>query len=157
VIYSSGGFAVEKRRRQSRIQRLIRQHAVANQTDLVRLLGDAGFAATQASVSRDLRELGVVKVKGRYQQVAALRPARGSRDGDPLHELLVSAEPVGANLIIVRTRTGAAGTVAVGIDRRQIPEIAGTIAGDDTILVVVKSRSAQGRALALLTKMKNVR
>lgn len=144
---------MEKRRRQSALLRLVRRQAAANQAQIVQMLRDAGFEATQASVSRDLRELGLVKVNGRYQSVASLARARGAAPADALHELITSIEPVGANLIVVHVRVGAASTVAVEIDRHRSADIAGTIAGDDTILVAVKSRSAQGRALALLAQM----
>jgi transcriptional regulator of arginine metabolism len=143
----------EKRRRQSALLRLLRRSAVGNQVEIVRRLQEAGYQATQASVSRDLRELGLVKLGGRYQSVTALNTARGSNPADGLHELIIAVEPVGANLIVVRTRVGAAGTVAVEIDRAHSAGVAGTIAGDDTILVAVKSRSAQGRAVAWLGQM----
>ena len=148
------GVGVDKRDRQTTLLRLVRHHSAATQGELVGLLKKSGFIANQAGISRDLRELGVIKVDGHYQPVGALRAARGPAAADPLSELIISSEPVGANLIIVRTRTGAAATVGVEIDRRRFPEIAGTIAGDDTLFVAVKSRSAQGRTLAQLRAMK---
>ena len=144
---------VEKARRQSALLRLVRRHAVVNQSELVEMLQSAGFPATQTSVSRDLRELGIVKVDGRYRRVAPLPAVGGAEHPASFNELIISIEPVGANLVIVRTRIGAANTVAVEIDRRQSSDISGTIAGDDTVLVAVKSRSSQGRAVALLTQM----
>jgi transcriptional regulator of arginine metabolism len=142
---------LEKRRRQSSLLRLVRHERLTNQAEIVRRLAQQGFSTTQAGVSRDLRELGLVKASGRYvpvSQVAA--DGRLAAGEEPLHELIIGAQPIGANLIVVRTRVGAAGAVAVALDRRAGPEIAGTIAGDDTIFVAVRSRSAQGRALALL-------
>ena len=144
---------LDKRRRQSALLRLVRRHAVANQTDIVGLLHNAGFSAKQASISRDLRELGIVKVNGRYQPVTPLGVARAPNRGDALHELITGIEPVGANLIVVRTNIGAASAVAVEIDRQRSAGVAGTLAGDDTILVAVKSRSAQGQAVAWLQQM----
>lgn len=144
----------EKRHRQAALLRLVRERAVANQRQMVRTLRQLGFAATQASVSRDLRELGLVKVDGVYRALARLGSGRAvAAPADPLSKLITAVEPVGANLIVVRTRVGAASTVAVELDRRQCPEIAGTIAGDDTIFVAVRSRSAQGRAVALLQRV----
>jgi transcriptional regulator of arginine metabolism len=144
---------VEKRRRQSALVRLVRRHAASTQLELVSMLRKAGFLANQASVSRDMRELSIVKVNGRYQPVAPRGAARGPSPGDALHELITEVEPIGANLIVVRTKTGAASAVAVEIDRQRSAGVAGTIAGDDTILVAVKSRSAQGQAVVWLQQL----
>lgn len=144
---------MDKRHRQSTLLRLVRKHAAVNQAALVELLKKAGFSANQASVSRDLRELGIVKARGRYRVAATLRVPRSSPTNDAMHELITNCEPVGANILVVRTKIGAASTVAVEIDRRQLPEVAGTLAGDDTIFLAVKSRSAQGRILALLREI----
>jgi transcriptional regulator of arginine metabolism len=144
---------VEKSRRQSALLRLVRRHAAATQLELVRMLRKAGFVANQASVSRDMRELSIVKVEGHYQPVGLLGTSRPRGRDEPFYELITSIEPVGANLIVVRTRIGAASTVAVEIDRRRSAGITGTVAGDDTILVAVKSRTAQGQAVAWLGQM----
>ncbi len=144
----------EKQHRQAALLRLVRRHAVANQKQLVRALRRLGFAATQASVSRDLRDLGLVKVDGVYRALPRLGAGRAAPPAvDPLSRLITAVEPVGATLIVVRTRVGAASTVAVELDRRQCPDIVGTIAGDDTIFVAVRSRSAQGRGAALLRRL----
>lgn len=145
---------VEKRRRQTALLRVVREHAAGSQRELIRLLQGAGLSATQASVSRDLRELGLVKVDGRYQHLP--RPGRADRAGPrgPLGELIISMEPIGANLILVHTRVGAAPAVAIEMDALQAEEIAGTLAGDDTILVAVRSRAAQGQAVARLQRLR---
>lgn len=145
---------VNKRRRQAAVLELVRSRPVANQAELVRLLGEQGIAATQASVSRDVRELGLVKLGGRYIPAVGVReggPAAGEHR--PESELVTRIEPVGANLIIVRTKMGGANAVAVEIDRLTSDEIAGTLAGDDTIFVAVRSRAAQGRVVALLRSL----
>lgn len=139
----------EKTRRQTALRRLVKRHHAHDQQELVALLQEQGIPATQASVSRDLRELGLVKVDGEY--VSAERLSRG-RDGAFRNELITSAEPVGAHLIVIHTIVGGAGAVAVEVDRRHIPDVVGTIAGDDTIFVAVRSRSAQGRVLAQLLR-----
>lgn len=144
----------EKRRRQTALLKMVRKQAVANQNEMVRLLTNGGIRATQTSISRDVRELGLVKVDGRYVPAArlVLRPPASPAE-NPLTELITLVEPVGANLIILRTHVGAASTVAVEIDRAASPDIAGTLAGDDTVFVAVRSRSAQGRAVALLSRL----
>jgi transcriptional regulator of arginine metabolism len=136
--------------RQTALLRLVRQQVVSNQGEMVELLKEKGFRVTQASVSRDVRELGLVRVAGRY--VPAARVTTGVRSGAlsvVVNELINSAEPVGSNLIVVGTPPGAANTVAAELDQKRFPQIAGTLAGDDTVFVAVRSRSAQGRVLAL--------
>ncbi len=143
----------EKRSRQAALRQLIRRHAVSRQEDLVRLLEQRGFHSNQASISRDLRELGLVKLGGRYRPLEDLtRDGAGAR-GVPRNELITDMQPVGANLIVLKTTNGAASTVAVEIDRLQCDDIVGTLAGDDTIFVAVRSRSSQGRALARLARL----
>jgi len=144
----------EKRRRQTALLRIVRGQAVANQDDMVHLLKKCDIEATQTSISRDVRELGLVKVGGRYVPAARLTLRRAVDPGEgQLSELITLVEPVGANLIVLRTRIGAASTVAIEIDRVASPDIAGTVAGDDTVFVAVRSRSAQGRAVVLLKRL----
>jgi transcriptional regulator of arginine metabolism len=143
----------EKHRRQVALLKLVRERAIANQNEMVRLLKQSGTAATQASVSRDLRELGLLKVGGRYLPAARLTARSARRPESSLSELITTLEPAGANLIVVRTRVGAASTVGIEIDNAGIPDIVGTVAGDDTVFVAVRSRSAQGRAMALLRRL----
>jgi transcriptional regulator of arginine metabolism len=149
-----------KAARQARIVATLGEHRVRSQVELVRLLAAGGLQVTQATLSRDLDELGAVK----------LRPADGGlpvyvvpEDGSPLTvrrdddapphrlarlfgELLTSAEASG-NLLVLRTPPGAAQFLASAVDRAGLPEVLGTIAGDDTILVVARE-PAGGTALA---------
>ncbi|MEW6252671.1 MAG: arginine repressor [Planctomycetota bacterium] len=148
---------LHKRLRHAALLRLVRERPDMNQAGLARLLTRSGFHATQASISRDVRELGLIKVNGRYLPVARLRPRRGPVAGLTEAGLITSVEPVGANLVVVRTRTGGANAVAVELDARRLPEVAGTVAGDDTIFIAVRSRAAQGRLVALLSPQRPVR
>ncbi len=141
----------EKRRRQSTLLSLVRDRTVANQREIVCMMRNAGLSATQASISRDIRELGLVKVSGRYVAADGAMSQYGHLlPGDPLRGLIKNVEPVGANLVIIRTSTGSANSVAAALDGKHLPEVAGTLAGDDTIFVAVRSRSIQGRLVALL-------
>ncbi len=124
---------------------LLRTRRVTSQEELVAMLGERGIEATQSSVSRDLRYLGVGKVGGRYL------PPGGERGSD---EDLASAarfarrvRPAGPHLAVVQTAVGTAQTVALAIDRAGWPEVAGTIAGDDTIFVATANARAQARFL----------
>jgi len=110
-----------------------------------------GFRVTQASVSRDIREMGLVKLAGRY--LSAKRALAKQPDGPRLElevGLITGLEPVGANLVVVKTRVGAASSVAVVLDHELGETAAGTIAGDDTVFVAVRSRCDQGQVVARL-------
>ncbi len=141
-----------KRARQAALLRLLRRRPVTRQQEIVALMQAQGYVITQSSVSRDLRELGLVKAAGRYVPLARLRPQGGRRrsaDG-PVHELVTEVDAAGAHLVVIRTPVGAASAVAVELDRRRLPGVVGTVAGDDTIFAAVRSRAAQGRLVALL-------
>lgn len=140
----------EKQARQSALLEIVRTRSTANQRQIADWLGKAGFEATQASISRDVRELGLVKLAGRYLAPDAAGTQAQRAGIPPQAELIHSASPAGANLVVVRTAIGSANSVAVMLDGMAPPEIVGTIAGDDTIFVAVRSRSGQGSVLAML-------
>ena len=134
--------------RQARIVELIIHRAIRSQTELARLLAAEGIETTQATLSRDLDELGAVKLRGAdggapvYVIPEDGSPVRGIEGGTDrlrrvLSELLVSLD-ASANLAVLRTPPGAAQFLASAIDRAALHDIVGTIAGDDTILVVAR-------------------
>ena len=134
---------MSKRIRHQKILEVLKQHRVTNQEALKDLLRADGTDVTQATLSRDMRELRVVKVTG-----ADGVPHYSSPDewestptlASLLPTLFESAEGVG-HLLVVKTLKGGAQTVAAGIDWEEWPEVLGTLAGDDTILVVLKDPS----------------
>jgi transcriptional regulator of arginine metabolism len=150
-----------KAARHQRIVDLLGRHPVHSQAVLARLLADDGLAVTQTTVSRDLVELGAVRVRDRAGQLVYAVPAEGG-DITPraaeeeqaaldrlvrrLGELLVSAE-ASANLVVLRTPPGAAQFLASAIDHGLLRDLLGTIAGDDTVLVIAKD-AAGGQAVA---------
>ena len=140
----------DKARRQTTLRELVESHALQSQNEIVRRMRAQGFEVTQASVSRDARELGLIKIGGKYLPVQNLGIGLARPGGDPIAGLITAVEPVGANLIIVRTTIGSASSVAVAIDADRLTDIVGTIAGDDTLFIAVRSRSAQGRVVAAL-------
>jgi transcriptional regulator of arginine metabolism len=146
-----GADVIDKPRRQAALMRLVRAKPVESQEQIVTLMRSEGFRVTQASVSRDIRELGLVKLAGRYLPAArALAlPSEGASQ-EPEIGLITGLEPVGANLVVVKTRIGAASSVAVMLDHDLGKMAAGTIAGDDTVFVAVRSRCDQGRVVAQL-------
>ena len=135
---------MSKRIRHQKILEVLKQHRVTNQEALKDLLRADGTDVTQATLSRDMRELRLVKVTG-----ADGVPHYSSPDewestptlASLLPTLFQSAEGV-EHLLVVKTLKGAAQTVAAGIDWEEWPEVLGTLAGDDTILVVVRDPSA---------------
>src|SRR5215217_1430175 len=129
---------MNKRGRQQKILSLINAKPIGTQEDLRALLESAGVPATQSSVSRDLEELGVVKHHGHYTLPRTNGgPARG----------LVSLDQAGDSLVIARTVPGLASAVAVEIDAATIPDIVGTIAGEDTIFIAVRDARSQRTAV----------
>ena len=134
--------------RREALRQIISRSAVGRQADLVRLLTSAGHPATQSSVSRDLRELGVAKQGDRYVLPAG---ARAVPEGFAAVATFVRAvRRAGTSLTVVRTATGAAQSVAIAIDRAQWPEVVGTISGDDTIFIATDTAAAQRKLLARL-------
>jgi transcriptional regulator of arginine metabolism len=132
-----------KANRQRRIVGLIRSTSVTSQNQLVQLLRKAGYPATQATVSRDLDELGAVKVR-RNGKVAYALPAESSSlpVGDAVKRMLsdsvLDVESSG-NLVVVKTPPGHAGMVGGAFDRIGLEGVAGSVAGDDTVLLVCRS------------------
>jgi transcriptional regulator of arginine metabolism len=143
--------------RQARIVELVSSMAIRSQTELAKLLGAEGVDVTQATLSRDLDELGAVKLRGAdggapiYVIPEDGSPVRGVQGGTSrlarlLGELLVSADG-SANLMVLRTPPGAAQFLASAIDRAALHEVVGTIAGDDTVMVIARE-PLTGLALA---------
>lgn len=124
---------MNKSYRQGQILKLIRAHQICTQEDLARELSEAhGIHATQVTLSRDIRELGLVKTQEGYRQVAApTGPDFATVAGEFLWDVR-SAQ----NLVLLKTSPAHASTLAVALDQEEWPEVVGTIAGDDTVLVV---------------------
>ncbi len=130
--------------RRDAIVRILRQKAVGRQAELVDLLHREGFDATQSSVSRDLRELGVVKGADRYL-LPAVEDALAPSHFEDVRAFVKGYRAAGPTLTVLRTTVGSAQSVAIAIDKAHWPEIVGTIAGDDTIFIATESARAQRR------------
>lgn len=133
---------MHKRQRQKRLLHLIRTERIGNQSLLAERLSEAGFSVTQASVSRDLVELGVVKVNGAYVVENKAMPV--GEFGN------VTFDTAGDCMIVGRCSSGLASAITVRIDAQHIGEIVGTIAGDDTIFIAVKGREQRDIVLESL-------
>ena len=136
---------MQKRERQNALLSLIDSMSIASQGELASLLCDQGFRVTQASVSRDLDELGIVKLNGHYSM-----PRISGVESEFGRVLLDTA---GDNLIVGRCASGLASAITVKIDDAHIPEIVGTIAGDDTIFIAVKDAETRDVVLKTITEM----
>jgi len=157
----SAAVPATKGARQQRIVELLTRHPVRSQPELAELLAQEGLHVTQATLSRDLVELEAVKVRAASGALVYAVPAEGG-DRTPrpaeengaaehrlsrlLNELLVSADS-SANLVVLRTPPGAAQFLASAMDRAELTTVLGTIAGDDTVLVISRD-PAGGDALA---------
>ena len=157
---AASGIPATKNARQQKIVELLGRHAVRSQGELGELLAEAGLGVTQATLSRDLVELEAVKVRTPSGALVYAVPGEGG-DRTPrpavdpkvaearlarlLEELLVSAE-ASANLVVLRTPPGAAQFLASALDRAELDQVLGTIAGDDTVLTISRAPSG-GRAL----------
>ena len=130
--------------RRDAIVRILRQSAVARQAELVELLARAGFEATQSSVSRDLRELGVVKGADRYL-LPAVEDALTPSHFETVRTFVKGYRAAGPCLTVLRTTIGGAQSVATALDKARWPEIVGTIAGDDTIFIATEGARTQQR------------
>ena len=137
--------------RRSMLAKIIREQAVGRQTELVAMLRKEGYVATQSSVSRDLRELGVAKMGDRYVLTETGAAPKG--DFSALKQFVGARLTAGTNLTVLKTTVGSAQSVAVAIDTARWPEVIGTISGDDTIFIATagarEQRKLADRLLAL--------
>jgi transcriptional regulator of arginine metabolism len=138
--------------RRGAIVRLLRAGPVGRQADLVRLLKKEGYCATQSSISRDLRDLGVLKASGRYV-LPADEVTRSNRDFSTLAQFVRQLQRAGHSITVLRTTIGAAQSVAVAIDRAEWPEVAGTLSGDDTIFIATANARAQDELIGRLRSL----
>lgn len=130
-----------RQKRQNRIIELITDVEIGTQTELAEFLNKEGYAVTQATVSRDIKELGLMKViteDKNYKYVAPERKERRSRHINLFRESVISIEKA-MNIIVVKTITGSANSACTFIDKMQHQNIVGTLAGDDTLLVITKT------------------
>ena len=140
--------------RRAAIEELLRHEEVHSQAELVELLTERGFSVTQSSASRDLQEIGAVRVNGRYVTGDALGGTAPSPS--ELEEAVAFVKGVaaaGPYLLVVKTPPGIAALVALALDRAGWPEVVGTVAGDDTFIVATAGRRQQARVEAKLAAL----
>jgi transcriptional regulator of arginine metabolism len=135
--------------RLTRLRELISTGKFSSQQELVAAMRQAGFQVTQASVSRDLRKLGVAKGAGHYQipvESATTPPSL-------IAKMIIAVTPAGPNLVVVRTNPGCANAVADVLDDLDVPGKVGTVAGDDTIFVAAQDGRGMRRIIEAIAKL----
>jgi transcriptional regulator of arginine metabolism len=136
--------AEQRNERRLAIARLLRANAIERQSELVVLLRSEGYVATQSSVSRDLKDMGAIKVKTGY----SLPEDSAAGNGDSLKQIAEFVREIraaGPNLLVITTAIGAAQRVALTLDRISWPEIVGTLSGDDTVFIATSTAAQQRR------------
>jgi transcriptional regulator of arginine metabolism len=133
---------MNKNFRHGQILKIIRSKGIYTQEELARELSDLGIQATQVTLSRDMRELALVKTPEGYRQLPA--ETGGPSLADVAEEYLQDIR-VAQNLVVLRTSPGNANTLAIALDREELEDVVGTLAGDDTVLVITADAQDAGK------------
>ncbi|MFN8621731.1 MAG: arginine repressor [Chloroflexota bacterium] len=148
-----------KQLRQGAIRDVVESRAIRTQQELAAALRERGFRATQATISRDIAELGLVKAPRNGVAAYALPPraADPEQNGEErlralLHQLPIDVRPSGT-MLVIRTIPGSAHAIAAALDRARWPEVVGSIAGDDTLFVAFADRAAMERVRTRLVRL----
>ena len=145
-----------KKARQDKIVDLIKRNDIQTQEEMIRRLEDSGYPVTQATVSRDIRELGLVKglsPRGIYRYTLPTeKEGVGARFNTAMTDSITAIDHAG-NIVVIKTYPGLASAVATCVDSLSLPDIVGCIAGDDAIFIVVRDA---GRASAVCEKMRSM-
>jgi transcriptional regulator of arginine metabolism len=129
---------ISKKSRQGRIASIVERRAVSSQEQLAELLAEEGVRVTQSTLSRDIREVGLIKVRGLYGMAA--QPVAPSDEAmRRLLQQLVVRSDVSGNIMVVKTSPGNAHPLGAVLDAIQWPEVLGTVAGDDTVFVLLRN------------------
>ena len=132
--------------RQGQIQKIIRSRNVHTQEELAEQLEALGIRATQVTLSRDIRELGIVKTPEGYRYLETIEEAPAAHhDARKAVEEFLRDVRTAQNLLVLKTDPGNANALAVALDQAPWPEVVGTIAGDDTVLVISPDKRSAGR------------
>lgn len=147
-----------KNKRQNAILELIQTHCIDTQEDLQSMLCDRGFPVTQATVSRDIRELNLVKSAGsdgvyRYRIAGNAAPEPGSEQLIPILKRAAKSVAAANNLVVVKTHAGMGNAVGAAVDAMQLTNCLGTLAGDDTLLIIAQSNAAANEIQSLLHRL----
>lgn len=145
-----------KTRRQARILELIKEHDIETQSDLLEMLKSDGYHVTQATVSRDIKEMRLIKIlgsSGSYKYAAEMISNEEQQSHSYLLSTAVISIEYAKNLVVIKTQTGMAGAVCAALDATDRAGVLGTIAGDDTIFVATRTDSVSVSLTADLKKL----
>lgn len=132
---------MDKQKRQQILLDIVTKVEVDTQEEIIKLLNEQGLNVTQATISRDIKEMGLVKTSGRVKKYKYAQVTQIHKDSAKLLNLFkaaVSSIDQAQNLVVVKTIVGNASAVAAAIDAQRIPGVIGSLAGDDTVLVITK-------------------
>ena len=136
---------MKKENRQNAIKNLIHEKELSTQEELADALKDMGYEITQATISRDINELGLVKIPGQKRKFKygfePIKPLKDNKIANIFKQSVVSIDS-SLNLIVIRTSEGSANGAAFFLDKLHLPEILGTVSGDDTVLIIGKNIEA---------------
>jgi len=135
-----------KRDRHSRVIEIVRRQAISSQQELAVMLRASGIRVAQSTVSRDIRDLGLVKHQGRYHVAGEITDRLSADQLRRAFQQFVHARGIAGNILVLKTAPGNAHSLGVVLDRASWPEILGTVAGDDTVLAVLR-RAGLGRRI----------
>jgi transcriptional regulator of arginine metabolism len=138
---------ISKKARQAVILETIQKQVVRSQEELSTLLAKSGVDATQSTLSRDIRELCLVKVRGSYQAPGEVQAGPSTDNLRRAFENYVIRTGVSGNIIMVKTSPGNAHSIGAVLDAAQWPEVLGTVAGDDTVFVLLRNRQSGRKVL----------
>lgn len=146
---------VLKKARQNKIADLIKRQDIQTQEEMILRLEESGYPVTQATVSRDIREMGLVKglsASGIYRYTLPENKEGTSRFAVAVTDSITMVDHAG-NIVVIKTYPGHAGAVATCVDSLNLPEVVGTIAGDDAIFLVIREAA---RASAICERLKSM-
>ena len=149
-----------KTRRQSRILELIKEHDIETQSDLLNMLKQDGFHVTQATVSRDIKEMRLIKIlgsNGNYKYAAEILSSEEPQSHSYLFSTAVVSVESAHTLVVIKTQIGMAQAVCAALDSTDRAGVLGTIAGDDTIFVATRTDSVSLALVSDIKKMMSVK
>ncbi|HSW38227.1 MAG TPA: arginine repressor [Acidobacteriota bacterium] len=144
---------ISKRLRQAKLLEIIGKHRVSSQEKLSSLFMREGVTATQATLSRDIREMGIVKVRGAYSRPIEWKPPLSDELVRRAFHQYIMRTGVSGNIVMIKTTPGNAHSIGVLLDDAQWNEILGTVAGDDTVFILLKNNRYAGKVQSRIREL----
>jgi len=151
--YLIGSPMISKKARQGRVLEVVRKSRISSQEELSVLLKREGVEVTQSTLSRDIRELGLVKARGSYQISGETNSVPSENAVRRAFEQFVIDSDVSGNMVMLKTSPGNAHSIGVVLDAAQWPEVLGTVAGDDTVFVLLRSSQLGKKVLGRIREL----